>query len=379
MRIFFVAPRYHTNQIPIVNHLLKMGYDIKFLVYHRGIIEDYSTICPTVIPSNHIFRLYYNLKYKNKADEVKEDYFIRHFIPSCSFLLSYLYKEKPDILVLRGYGECSIICNLLGKLLGINRIVLYTQAPQYLSKDKRWGMLKKIYRRLLPKLEYTPVEIKDGLLEPEFMIKTQRMFIPFVMDFPSDMINRIYLKSNKINLLDIGKFRDYKNHFILVKAFARMPINIQKMFRVTIIGQVSTASEESYFNELQRCVDELSLNEVIRIKKNVPYKEMGGVYKEHDVFILTSKKEEASISVLEALSYGLVCVSTSYNGTATYIPKDYGFLFKSEDVESLLNVLQKLAANKSSIPEWGQKSFNYAKVNYSPEVYESKLQELCRF
>ena len=49
MKILFVEPRYHTNQIGWINSLQENHHKVKMHVVSRGKIEDYSHLKPEFI------------------------------------------------------------------------------------------------------------------------------------------------------------------------------------------------------------------------------------------------------------------------------------------------------------------------------------------
>ena len=55
MRFLYVAPRYHTNQVPIIRGLKRKGHEVCFLSQYAGKVEDYSDLTPTVIGYSGFF------------------------------------------------------------------------------------------------------------------------------------------------------------------------------------------------------------------------------------------------------------------------------------------------------------------------------------
>jgi glycosyltransferase involved in cell wall biosynthesis len=280
---------------------------------------------------------------------------------------------------MREENYCTMVATLVCKLLFVKKIVLYTQSPQYINNNQiiKQTFLKRIIKRLLvPQLSYTPVKVSDYTDDFSRMILTPKAFIPFVMYFKTDRLNRQYLKGDKINLLDVGKYRDYKNHFILLEALIHLPQQVLGMYSVTIVGQNSTPSEKDYYDRMSTFIDNKGLNGIVELRGPIHHSEMPELYLSNDVFILTSKREIASVSILEAMSYGLVCISTSHNGTTTY-PGSNGFVFESENVESLTQVLNEVALLKGKLPFIGENTYKYACENYDASIYYSSLLELC--
>src|SRR5690625_5554899 len=52
MRILFVAPRFHTNQVPLMEALLAGGHQVQFHVERVRPSEDHSLVTPRVIPGD---------------------------------------------------------------------------------------------------------------------------------------------------------------------------------------------------------------------------------------------------------------------------------------------------------------------------------------
>lgn len=377
MRVLFIAPRYHTNQSPIVESLLEQGHTVEFLVYRKGIIEDYTCITPRVLKPNLFFRLYFQLYYNDKTYEEKERFMIKYFFPNIRDLISILKHFKPSVVIMREGGYSTMLSTLICRLMLIKKTILYTQTPQYENNKSDSRLIVKIQKRyLLPHISYTPVKTSIFTNDFSHMTKTSKEYIPFVMKFSSTTLNRGYLKGGKINLLDVGKYRDYKNHIILLKALSRLESSVLSAINVTVIGQVTTDSEKEYFNLMKTFISEHDLDNTVTLLESIQHAEMPNMYLSNDVFVLTSKRETASVSILEAMSYGLVCVSTSHNGTATYLGNN-GFIFESENVESLVEILYKVVSLKEQLPLMGKATYNYALNNFNYHIYCHALEKLC--
>ena len=113
------------------------------------------------------------------------------------------------------------------------------------------------------------------------------------------------LKKIKIKILTIGKFEDRKNHLMLIKSL----LSIQKNYELLIIGEVSNQIHKNKLNEIQNFIKANNLLGSIKIKINIPHKEIKKYYIESDLFVLPATREHASISVLESLGFGVPSIS----------------------------------------------------------------------
>ena len=377
MIFLYVAPRYHTNQVPIMEYLVDQGHEVHFLAYRKEKTENYDVVSPQFCKPSLYFRMKVYLFFRREANSTKRERFrMSKFMPSFIWTLLYIRKVKPNVIIIRNRNFATSVMYFAGKLCGVSHILLYIQDACYAKQIRKDGAFKRFVKHIIyPSKVYSPVDRSE--ITSENLIQMGYHFIPFAMNFDDKIVQgRSYLRGGLINIIDVGKYRDYKNHFVLVKAVALLPEEIRNQFRISIIGQAYSEEEKRYKSELESFISDNDLSSIIRSMEAVPYSEMIDQYLSHDIFILTSKVEAASISLLEAMKYGNVCISTNRNGTASYINNDLGYIFESDNAESLKDVLLNITDNKPQIPQMGKQTYEYAKRNYSTASYFNKLMQL---
>ena len=65
MRLLFIAPRFHTNQLGLVQKLTEEGHAVDFFVIGKGISESYDNLEPKQIPISKLTTWYVNKFAKN--------------------------------------------------------------------------------------------------------------------------------------------------------------------------------------------------------------------------------------------------------------------------------------------------------------------------
>lgn len=380
MKFLFVAPRFHTNQIPIIDALLNKDHTVVFFSQRAGHTEDYTLLKPFLLKKSFIWMILekiIDLKYPpNKAETIK----VNIFIPSLLSMYKKIKNYSPDVVILRNRNITSLISFFVCRLLGIKKVLLYNQTPMYLKGNHSLTLYKKILRKMFfPKVRITPVWTDNILMfnknKNEYSNDKNTYFVPFIGINDKNILQRNYFSNNRINILSIGKFRDYKNHYLLVDAISL--IDNKEELLVTIVGQASNKEEIDYSIKLKEYIRSSNLSSTIKIVTNIPYRDMKSIYLTNDIFILTSKHEIASISVIESMSYGLVTISSSKNGTATYINSgECGYVFESENVEDLASKLDSLIMNKSVIPVMGRKAVENIYNNYLNDSYYNSLMQV---
>lgn len=383
MRILFVAPRFHTNQYPISRELIKHGHEVFYLVQTVGVSEDHTFVQPQVMKlslAGRLIRKMINKKYDKPTAESK---MIDHFVPSFGSVFRRIREIKPDLVILRNRIPSTIIANFACKLLGIKAVVLYNQNPLYSRRGQKQDLSHRIVFALMPKVRFTISYIRNIFdltdYKDELYIKDHEYFVPYVCPLNESAKDRSYFDSDgTLRILCTGKFRPYKNHRVLVDAIELMREQgkLEKI-SVTILGQAYFDEEKAYFEELRTYIKEKGFDDVITLRSNVPYREMDGFYQSHDVYILTSLNELASISILEAMGNAMVPISTSYNGTACYITEgENGLIFRTNDPASLADKIYELSSDRERIPLMAKAGYRYMSENCMFENYYESLGRL---
>lgn len=361
-----------------MEYLVKNNHKVHFLVYRKERTEDYKVVKPKLCRPSMIYKVKEFFFFRKNINSIaRENFKISQFIPSCCWLAKYLLKIKPDVVIIRDKKLSSSLVYIISLICCVKHIILYTQDPCFVSKICDENQIKRLIKKVIyPRKKYSPVKYKE-VGSASYLNATEYSFIPFAMNFDANIVRkRNYLHNGKINILDVGKYRDYKNHFVLIKAVALLPQEVREEIRITIVGQAYSKEEKDYRYKLECFIFDKGLENIFILMESVPYYQMTDVYLQNDVFILTSKIEVASISILEAMKYGNVCISTNKNGTASYIRPDLGFIFESDNEISLKNILIEIYNKKEHLPKLGWETFEYASNNYSTEAYYNKLQKL---
>jgi len=379
MKILFLAQRFHTNQVPIVKGLIDSGHRVSYIVQTVGANEDHSFLVPERMKLSWFGKLV-DRHYKRKLDETAyESKMTENTYPSFWWMLRRIKAIKPDVVILRYRTPATLTANMVCKLLGIKAVILYNQTALYTRKDKKTSFKQKIIFALLPKVRTTTVEVSDVFElkyhRDEMYIKEHDHFLPYIFTVTPEAENRSYFKDGMLNILDVGKYRPYKNHFVLARAVKVMKDKgWLSDIRFTILGQAGAPEEKKYMADLQKYIDDNGIGEHIVLRTHIPYNQMRQLYLDNDVFILTSKEEQASITILESMGNAIMPITTNVNGTASYIKEgETGFFFETDNEENLAELFKYISDNRDRVPEWSRNGYEDIKANYSFANYNKAL------
>jgi glycosyltransferase involved in cell wall biosynthesis len=401
MKFLFVAPRFHTNQATVVKGLIERGHEVCYLVSSIGETEDHSLIKPIVLPRSRYSEREFNKLSKKRGANTVESIMSSHFIPDMKALRNVVKEYKPEIAIFRDnmcYSlmayqcclEAGTVCNILyeqkpyyqaagkpephpAKL----RFMLYTVKKNILilldGRKRRYAHYKRTVG--VPKVMITPILFENACDEQIGTVTPQSYFLPLPYDAPRYAEDRSYgAPDGKIRILDVGKYREYKDHYLLIKALSLLPC--KDRFTVTVIGQISNTAEQDYFNELKAYVAECGLADIVSLKPQIPYSEMPELYYEHDVLVLPSRNELHGMVVIEGMAHGLSAIAADTCGASCCIQNGVsGHVFKSGDAEDLSEKIEKMLEIDNVI-QMGRAAYRNVVQNYSFEAYYKILNKI---
>ncbi len=373
LKLLYESHRYHTNQVSVMKGWKKYGAKVYFWATYQGAIESHEGVEFELLKPS-LFTLVLNKiiekKYKPSIAEGKKN---RYFVPSIFSLIRHLKVINPKLIILREYTICNALIIFICRIMRYKNIIMYTQKPLYGNTQKLSTIKNLLVKLVFPSVCFTPVlylgeNRTSRTLNP--CANSPKWFVPFVEEVMNNDRNTNI--PDVVRILDVGKFRNYKNHFFLVDAISK--ISKHYKFEVTIMGQLSNEDEYNYFEELKKYIKEKGLEDTISLHRDIPYIEMKSVYNSHDILILPSKNESAGMVILEALAHGLCVLSSKSCGLGCYLDEYFcGFTFSINTTDELVSQLESLLENKQLIRYYGERGMNVVKEKCSFNNYLEAL------
>lgn len=356
MKVLFVAVRFHSNQVPLARALIDAGHDVAFDVLTEGNSEDHSVVRPTLMPiASGPLRA---MRRRSPVNAVA--YHADYTHPSLSWYVRRFRTLRPDVVVVRDPNRpYAWRAALAARLLGL-RVVLYTQGDVHGTPSRRSRWLRRAVIDAFDAVWISPVPGDVALPK----VHPDVHYLPFVADLTREAKSR-WFASDRVNLLGVGKFVPRKNHALLVDVVDE--ISRRYDVHLTLVGEVSTAEHRAHHAEVLALIGQRGLGDRVTVRTNVPFADLRQVYVEHDVFVLASRDEPASVSVLEAMTHGLPVVCSTTSGTRWYVePGRTGAIFQSGDRADLLDSLETVVQDRSAIVRMGAASRARAETVHHP-------------
>lgn len=372
-KIFFVAPRFHTNQFFLTKNLIKEGHNVKFYVIYTSLSENYSHLKPIVFGKNKFLTslaLFVNRIDKNTTDI---NFLRKYTFPRFNEIIA-MYKEKPDFVIVRDFSPYySKIVIFIGLFFPCTKIVLYTQNKIHHNGHKFY---KIFFNYVLEKLGISHYSTILGNIK-EKKLGSKIRYLPHVMDLnisEKEIAEKAKLlrETECVKIVIIGKLVPRKNIYETIKHLNAFKLN----YIVTIICECTTEMHNIFYEDLISKVKTLPNYDKLIFKLNLEHSNVLTELKNSHLFIILSEKELASISNLEAMSCANGIIINDDNGSAEYsIDNENGYVLPNKNkFEIFEKKLQELSIDK--IIEFGEKSYNIIKERHSVENYLTTLNQL---
>jgi len=164
--------------------------------------------------------------------------------------------------------------------------------------------------------------------------------------------------SEAIRLLTIGRLEEQKRVDRFLRAVSAVCQKTDKTIKAIIAG------DGSLRNQLENQAAELGLAGIVEFRGLVS--DVPSLYREADIFVLTSDWEGTPNVLLEAMAAGLAVVSTNVGGVADIIADGHsGLMTYPHDEARLTNLLIQLVNNPQLRRELGHRAHVQVEENHS--------------
>lgn len=361
--VVFVMPRFHTNMVPFVRYLRCNGYRVAMFVAGAGASEQYADVRPVTLTFVNRALLKRVNGYRNNPY-----LFLFRFGVLSRSSISALFRSRPSAVVIRAPTSLVGIASAILFRTQRAKLVFYTQNELRRPKRSIKDTLLNAYAKTCGAVWITPCEGKATDQRP----LSRAVFVPFTAE--AVRYDKVWFREDRVNLIMVGKLLRRKRHSLLLTALQVIAETTDLKFSLTLVGELSDVTGADVYDDLTRAINAVPFP--VRLKTNLTHEAMRAEYKTHDLFVLPSAKESASVSNLEAMSFGLPVIVTDTNRTASYTG-NCGWTFREDCLADLTAKLQHAIANRPVLKTLGERSWRRVESEFAPaKTYSPLLDSL---
>lgn len=268
-------------------------------------------------------------------------YFIEDYKNKNLFIKKIINDFKPRFLILGGYKlkYNSMIIKFLKNL----RI-------KYLYWLERFDKDKKI------KLKIIQLFIRNILFKADCILSIGKEAERFYKQYNKSTFNlpysieinklnkKKYFNNNKINFLFVGQLIKRKGLDLILNAINNLNPEMQNKVFFTIIGNGELSKETRILEKINDNVKYYSFQTINKLNK---------FYLCNDVLLFPSRFDGWGVVPMEAMSNGMLVISSNNCGVNELIKKNKGNMIIDSNTKDLTSAIIKCIKNKSYIEKFG--------------------------
>jgi glycosyltransferase involved in cell wall biosynthesis len=266
-------------------------------------------------------------------------------------------------------------------------VIQVCELPNLVHWLKRRGVRTPVVMRLTAPNYYDPrggVKQADALIASGTSIQKLRerghaavVDVPNAVDADlfkpqsSDFRQRHGIGRDEFVALYVARFQAFKNHAVLLDAFARL-VREHAAARLVLVGSGPLR---------ERCeqqVADLGVAEKVLFLGETPYGELPAVYAAADAKVISSDYESFCFAALEAMSTGLPVLTTDCAWVPRLVADGAGLVVPVGDAAALAAGLKKLADNPALRQRMGATGRQQVLERHTWPASAEKLRELYR-
>lgn len=257
----------------------------------------------------------------------------------------HIIAQKPDIVLsFMVMINFSVIASLIGT--GVKIIAAERNDPKFFHHGK-------ILRYMINK-SYMLNNVKGILMQTEknrsyftsnkLYNKTSVICNPISM--PKEIVGSALKVGKKDIIVSVGRLTKQKQQNVMINAFAKFHTKYPN-YKLIIYG------EGDLRTELEKQIETMNLKDSVLLPGRTD--DVFNKMQSARMFVLTSRYEGMSNSLLEAMCLGLPCISTEVSGATEVINSGYnGYLVNIDDDSGVASIMEEIACNAVLAKNIGQ-------------------------
>jgi glycosyltransferase involved in cell wall biosynthesis len=221
------------------------------------------------------------------------------------------------------------------------------------------------YEGLLLDMQSRGLKVSNQTISNPIDIKN---FIAVSHDKKRALKNKYALR--EFTILYTGRLASEKCVDIIIKSFAEIKKNFSEVN--LIITGIGSAEQD-----LKKLTEKLNLQKDVTFFGRVEEGVLIELYQASDIFVIMSKAETQSLSMMKAMSVGMPVIGADAKALPRYIQQNCGFVVPVDDVASLTNRIVFLLENTKQRRELGEKAKMFV-AQFEAQVVARKWEHIYK-
>ncbi len=311
----------------------RRGWKVKILTYDKDAIPELPEGIETIRFPSPYFLWFLHLTHENLgkwADVIKTN--------QSNWAIFYTHAArfwKKPILLRCGYVQGEYLETTMGFT---PKVKLYQCLEARAFREATYCQL--------------PTEELSVWVQKRYEVSQEKILvIPNFVD--TDIFKPIEgIQKKAKSIISVGRLSRVKQFDLLIRACAEIP-----GCTVTIVGEGSDRQK------LERLAKDLKVS--LNLPGNQPNEELPTMLQEHEIFVITSKREGHPKALIEAMACGMPCIGSKVRGIENVIKHERNGLIVELNKEDIKNGILKLGENKELSYKLGRTARQYVEEKYS--------------
>ena len=211
--------------------------------------------------------------------------------------------------------------------------------------------------------EWQQFFVSIGIPPEKIIVKTNSVFLPVLSEKSKT--------TERLTVLYLSRFEKRKGVYEIVDAIKNYP-ELREKFRFVIAGPMTDS-----FEDIKTLVESLGFSGFVEMPGPLVGKDKDKAYRNADIYLLQSFAEGMPIGLLEAMSYGLACITTPVGGIPDVVQNGQnGLLIEPGDTYALAGAIESLLKNEDVRIRIGREARATIAQKYNWTVRAKELSEL---
>ena len=279
----------------------------------------------------------------------------------------FIKKQKFD-LIYSTLNDANALCRLLSFFFP-RKVMLIREANTLEKKPIKFRWWDRFTNTRIKRIIAVSEEVRRSIIDADPGVAPKIVVLPNGVHMPA---RREPPAHSVLSLATVGRCVEQKNQALILEALhlARQRKAVPP-FIFHLIGDGVLRAD------LEKQAKDLGLEAQVRFHGHLPPDKVAEIYREADVFVLSSRWEGCPNVLLEAMSWGIPSIATTVGGVPDVMTNDKeGLLVPSENVSVFTDALCTLMTDPLLRERLGEAAYTRIQTAFSFQRHIERLRAL---